>query len=312
MSLTDAQKAKLVKLERLAKFKEMQDAENEGKFIQFSEKGAANGVATLGSNGLVPTSQLPSYVDDVIEIVGMGTSLPATCSKGEKFILVSLEYDTKLVYEATATNTWSPGGSEPETGKLYLNLGDNNKLLRYTGSTGGSHGQMVDVSSDTNDTYKLNINGTWNGGGVTPLGTVYAPTQEGQEGQVAKVGANGPEWKNPDIFVTPFTIEELIDRNSYPSLPTTKLNSFVSGLPSDFASRVCVIPSGINGGVTCTILIGYGTTFQFEFDYNGKRYVVTGDNSSPRQWSIVESTYAVDLTYATDADIEALFPSAQS
>ena len=36
--------------------------------IAATEKGAANGVATLDENGLVPTAQLPSFVDDVIEV----------------------------------------------------------------------------------------------------------------------------------------------------------------------------------------------------------------------------------------------------
>ena len=36
--------------------------------IAVTEKGAANGVATLDENGLVPTAQLPSFVDDVIEV----------------------------------------------------------------------------------------------------------------------------------------------------------------------------------------------------------------------------------------------------
>ena len=38
-----------------------------GKKINQSEKGASNGVATLDSNRKIPNSQLPSYVDDVIE-----------------------------------------------------------------------------------------------------------------------------------------------------------------------------------------------------------------------------------------------------
>lgn len=35
-------------------------------YIPTSQKGVANGVATLGTDGKVPTSQLPSYVDDVL------------------------------------------------------------------------------------------------------------------------------------------------------------------------------------------------------------------------------------------------------
>lgn len=35
--------------------------------IAASAKGAANGVASLGADGKVPSTQLPSYVDDVLE-----------------------------------------------------------------------------------------------------------------------------------------------------------------------------------------------------------------------------------------------------
>lgn len=39
-----------------------------GTYIPLSQKGQANGVATLDESGLVPASQLPSYVDDVVEV----------------------------------------------------------------------------------------------------------------------------------------------------------------------------------------------------------------------------------------------------
>ena len=34
--------------------------------VKRAEMGVANGVATLNESGLVPSSQLPSYVDDVL------------------------------------------------------------------------------------------------------------------------------------------------------------------------------------------------------------------------------------------------------
>jgi len=45
--------------------------------IAVSEKGVPNGVATLDANGLVPSGQLPSYVDDVLEYANLA-ALPAT------------------------------------------------------------------------------------------------------------------------------------------------------------------------------------------------------------------------------------------
>ena len=66
--------------------------------IAVSEKGVANGVATLDAQGLVPASQLPSYVDDVIEVANFA-ALPGT----------------------------------GEASKIYVTL-DDNKVFRWTGS----------------------------------------------------------------------------------------------------------------------------------------------------------------------------------
>lgn len=42
--------------------------------VPASEKGQPNGVATLGSDGKVPSSQLPSFVDDVVECYVVGST----------------------------------------------------------------------------------------------------------------------------------------------------------------------------------------------------------------------------------------------
>lgn len=78
-------------------------------YIPLLQKGAANGVATLDGSGLVPASQLPSYVDDVLE----GYYKAA---------------DEKFYKEASYT-TLIAG----ETGKIYVSL-DTNKTYRWTGS----------------------------------------------------------------------------------------------------------------------------------------------------------------------------------
>ena len=67
--------------------------------LDTSLKGAANGVAELDANGKVLTSQLPSFVDDVIE--------------AENFAALP---------------------NEGETGKIYVTL-DDNKTYRWSGST---------------------------------------------------------------------------------------------------------------------------------------------------------------------------------
>ena len=61
--------------------------------IASSLKGAASGVAELDANGLVPTSQLPSYVDDVLEYTAK-SSFPTTGETGKIYV----DTTTNLTY----------------------------------------------------------------------------------------------------------------------------------------------------------------------------------------------------------------------
>lgn len=56
-----------------------------GDYVLASEKCANNGVATLDADGKVPSSQLPSFVDDVIEAANFA-ALPATGEAGKIYV----------------------------------------------------------------------------------------------------------------------------------------------------------------------------------------------------------------------------------
>lgn len=49
--------------------------------------GVANGIATLDANGLVPSNQLPSYVDDVLEFADLA-SFPVTGETGKIYLAI--------------------------------------------------------------------------------------------------------------------------------------------------------------------------------------------------------------------------------
>ena len=70
-----------------------------------SEKGQANGYASLNGTGKVPASQLPSFVDDVLEYADVA-SFPATGETGKVYVAL----DTNLTYR------WS--------GSVYVKLND--------------------------------------------------------------------------------------------------------------------------------------------------------------------------------------------
>lgn len=66
--------------------------------LDASQKGVASGVAELDSNGKVPISQLPSYVDDVQEYAGVA-SFPATGETGKIYVDTS----SNLTYRWSGT-----------------------------------------------------------------------------------------------------------------------------------------------------------------------------------------------------------------
>lgn len=76
--------------------------------IPASAKGTANGVATLGADGKIPSAQLPSYVDDVVEGY----------------------YASGKFYEESSHTTEIVAMSD----KIYIDLATN-KTYRYGGST---------------------------------------------------------------------------------------------------------------------------------------------------------------------------------
>lgn len=104
--LSDARQASDVSAWAKASTKPTYTASEVGA-IATTAKGVANGVAELDSTGRVPSSQLPSYVDDVID---------------------GYYYNNKF-YEDSAHTTEITG----QTGKIYIDL-VSNKTYRWTGS----------------------------------------------------------------------------------------------------------------------------------------------------------------------------------
>ena len=70
-----------------------------------NQKGTASGLATLGSDGKVPSTQLPSYVDDVIE-VATEAARPEKGESGKIYITA----DTDLIFRWVVTNTETGAG----------------------------------------------------------------------------------------------------------------------------------------------------------------------------------------------------------
>lgn len=88
--------------------------------VKRSEMGVAGGVATLDEDGKVPSSQLPSYVDDIVDVYA--TYEKSTTGVLSNIVLYSDAGKTKLV--------------TGEAGKIYQNVeeGEPGYQFRWTGS----------------------------------------------------------------------------------------------------------------------------------------------------------------------------------
>ena len=104
-------------------------------------------VATLDASGKVPSSQLPSFVDDVVEgylAYVLLTTEPSSFDPTKYFKLVGGEYVRGQAGETWAADTWYEQGFyeesthttviTPEAGKIYTDLASN-KTYRWGGTT---------------------------------------------------------------------------------------------------------------------------------------------------------------------------------
>lgn len=128
-----------------------------------SQKGAANGLAELDAGGKVPSSQLPSFVDDVLEYANFA-ALPVTGATG----IIYVTLDTNLTYR------WSGSAYVEISASLALGetsstayRGDRGKIA-YDHSqitTGNPHGTLAGDIADFGESVQDEMGTAWNNNG---------------------------------------------------------------------------------------------------------------------------------------------------
>ena len=116
--------------------------------VKRSEMGVANGVATLDADGKVPASQLPSYVDDIVDVY-------ATYTKSDTGVLSNVTLYLDAAHTQLVTG---------EAGKIYQNIADGEPQyqFRWTGTifsqTGASSLILGEVTGTAYDGAKGKAN----------------------------------------------------------------------------------------------------------------------------------------------------------
>ena len=136
--------------------------------ISTSQKGVANGVASLDGTGKVPSAQLPSYVDDVLEYANLA-AFPATGS----------------------------------TGIIYVAL-DTNKIYRWSGSTyiEISPAPVTSVNGKANDVTLNAIDIPFSPTATITSTDVQAAIEEVEANAAASTAAIFEDTKEPTGFIT--------------------------------------------------------------------------------------------------------------
>lgn len=158
--------------------------------VNNAQVGSANGVASLGADGKVPPAQLPSYVDDVLEVASFAV-LPVTGEAGK--IYVALDTDSQYRWSGTAyvQLTASPGTTDsvPEgTTNIYFTVARvrataltglstaTNAVISATDTVLTGLGKLQKQISDAATNLASNVRGTVITGYVVGTNTALAAT----------------------------------------------------------------------------------------------------------------------------------------
>ena len=182
-----------------------------------NSKGQRNGLATLDSNGKVPSSQLPSYVDDVIE---------------------GYYYNSKF-YKESSHKTEIDG----ESGKIYTDLG-NNKTYRWSGTTYTEISASLALGTTSSTAYPGNL-GAANASNITTNANNITTLKGYFTGNVAnKAAADGDGNNIVDTYATKSALSTTNSNVSTNATNITTLKSYFNS--SGVANKAAADASGKN------------------------------------------------------------------
>lgn len=185
----------------------VKDTEARNALIDQSEKGAAGGVATLDNSGKVPSSQLPSYVDDVLEGYYHDGKFYSTFTPGE-----SGESDT---YSGEMTG---------ETGKIYVDK-PTNQSYRWSGSVYiviSSPYVLPTASAQVLGGVKVGNNLSIDNNGVLSADAADAEVEIGETAPTGTPKLFVDEDADPAVSLDVYTRQEVDAKVAFHYDPTTK------------------------------------------------------------------------------------------
>lgn len=263
-------------------------------------KGQPGGLASLDSNGLVPSSQLPSYVDDVLEYPTL-SSFPATGETGKIYVTL----DTNLTYR------WS-GTGYVEISKS-LALGETSSTA-YAGDKGKANRDALTslpanlvstVASPTANASNVVFNYTR----ASKSGINYsAPTAKTVTIPAASSSAAGVMAAADKVKLDTTIPNQITDINN----TITEIQDDITGINSGKVSKLTIAGSG--NAVTTGSIVGDTLTLTKGATYNNYVHPVGNAPSKATglyKFSTDATSHVNSVTAVTKDDITALGIPAQ-
>lgn len=207
-------------------------------FISASEKGAANGVATLNANGKVPGEQLPSYVDDIVE----GYLYDGSFYEDPEHT-TEIQGETGKIYVDILTNRsyrWS--------GSAYVEIGNNDEYTADRALVSDTNGKITasDITTEelaTLDDITGNIQEQING--------KISSTEKGAANGLATLDANGKvtDTQLPTVTANKALVSDENGITSASSVTSTELG-YVSGVTSAIQTQISGKQDAITGAAS--------------------------------------------------------------
>ena len=311
--------------------------------VKRSEMGAANGVATLDTSGKVPSAQLPSFVDDVLEIsfvklTGTVTVTNSKVTSGTGGVYYIKEQGVFVWYQKTGTAT---GGDLKETYYAKWGIGENTSE-KYGGETSAgvtpAAGKIyVDIS--TNKTYR------WSGSDLVEissslaLGTTSSTAFRGDYGNTAyqhatKKGAafssglykittndQGHVTAAAAVSKADITALGIPSTNTTYGVATSSSNGLMSSTDKKVLDFIANGASPTNGtGYLRGPIVPTVSTTSYRFELDAVAITTAGQDTTPTGLVINAATSAAaglmsaadkkkldGYSVATTAEVEALF-----
>ena len=208
--------------------------------IATSARGVANGVASLDANGLVPSSQLPSYVDDVLEF--------------DKKAEFPTNGETGKIYVDKLTNlTWRWGGTAyvEISPSIAIGTTSSTAFAGDKGQTAYTHAVTNKGSAFASGLYKITTNAEGHVTAATAVqksditalgipGENSTYTLAGLMGSSAKGSSTQPIYWNGSSFVnTSYTVSK--------SVPSTAIFANMGAATASAAGTAGYVPAPAAG-----------------------------------------------------------------